>query len=431
MPNITPITVNGYSLDSSASVIASLTTHDSAPGRDLSKVVIARRDGALITNANYAEKPITIEGALLLKNQTDFEQVVDDFKRSVVVDEGNLDIPYWNGTRRYKVSTQNVAISRDPDNIEWAPYSVEFVATNPPFGFDPITTRAYSFSQINSVTYSNSVYFGGSAEPKPRLIVDINSGSKLTDIQFKTLGTKDRIQFSDSTFRTGDTYVIDTNTLTVQKNGGQYMDYNGKFPRFTPNQWNGFELSFLTAQGGLSIDQQQVSGNKFVNTITSNVYFGQSFTPSITGDRYSVDLVMQRNPINGTTNTTPIVVEIQDNDGSANGLPNGNVLATGTIQPGTLTNSFAIVNVRFATPPTLTAGTKYHYVIKTNQIGVAMVYNDGNLYTGGRMNLSTNNGSSWAPYETGQNDLIFRDLYTQNSPAYNVAIAFDYERRWI
>ncbi len=263
MPNQLPITIGGYQLDGSASVMASTTSHDAAPSRNLSLIKVTRRDGMVLTNTDYQNKTIRIDGALLLKNQADFEQVSDDFKRSVTVQEGFLDIPYRNDTRRYTVTTQNIGIARDSDNVEWAPYSLEFIASNPPFGYDPYQQRAYSASQIVASTFSSSVYLGGSAEPKPTLRFDISSGSKLTDIEFRLRSpNQSRIQFSNSVFATGDIYQVDTNRLSVYQNGLTSMDYVGQFPTFTPNAWNSFDVNFISAQGGVTLDQQQISYRK-------------------------------------------------------------------------------------------------------------------------------------------------------------------------
>ena len=278
MANVLPITINGYSLDSSASVMASMTTHDSAPNTDLSMVKISRRDGAKITNAQYAEKNITITGQLLLNNQNDFEQVADDFKRNTEVQAGQLNIPYASGTRQYNVWTAGVTITRDSDNIEYAPYQINYVAADPPFGTDITNQTFYSASNIVTNTWSSSVYFGGTAEPKPIINIGVSSGSFLTSLQLNTYSPPTQMTFSDSQFSTNNQYQFNTNTFSLTKNG-QPLDYSGMWPRFTPNQWNGVALT-TTSTVGFNLDQQQiVSSPQTIVYLGSYPLLAQTFTP--------------------------------------------------------------------------------------------------------------------------------------------------------
>lgn len=419
MANILPITINGYSLDSSASVMAAMTTHDSAPMTDLSMVKISRRDGAKITNAQYAEKRITITGQLLLGTQSDFEQTADSFKRSVEVQQGQLNIPYASGTRQYNVWTSGVTISRDSDNIEYAPYTLDLVAADPPFGTDLAYQTFYSASNITTAVWSSSVYFGGSAAPKPLVTIGVSSGSFLTGLQLNTALPATSLIFSDSQFTAGNSYQFDTNTFLLTRNGAP-LDYSGQWSQFTQNQWNGVSIQTTATQGN-NIDQQNLSAVGGGMNFNSVGYLAQSFTPSLTAARVSVDL----NLAAAVGDTAPITIELRTSSGS---YPSTTVLATGTMAGA----GSGIFNIPFNTSPTLTAGLTYWYVLSraTTQNVSIPAQTGTDTYNRGAIAQSNNSGTTWVT-PTLFLDTYFRDWYQNGTPASNLNISFQGSNRWL
>ncbi len=106
---------------------------------------------------------------------------------------------------------------------------------------------------------------------------------------------------------------------------------------------------------------------------------------------------------------------------------------TGSIPAGTLNNTPNVVNVNFVTPASLTAGTLYHYVVRFRQTGLVIFFYSGtagNIYPGGRMNKSSDDGVTFVSFPD-DNDLFFRDFYSSGTPAHNVSVAFDYQRRYL
>src|SRR5207244_1629561 len=109
-----------------------------------------------------------------------------------------------------------------------------------------------------------------------------------------------------------------------------------------------------------NIDQQNttVTPNGFGFTSTS--WAGQTFTPSVTGQATQIDVDLF---CSGCTGTTPnITVSIRATTG-ATPVPTGADLATATIT-GFNSGAGGFFSAVFASPATLTAGTRYAVIFR-------------------------------------------------------------------
>jgi hypothetical protein len=148
-----------------------------------------------------------------------------------------------------------------------------------------------------------------------------------------------------------------------------------------------------------AVDQQSTDASASGFNITTTQWIGQTFVPAVTGKLTKLDMSLFCNACSGTDQ--PLTVEVRTTSSS---LPTSTVLASTTI-PGFSSGSSATYTATFASPPTLTAGTKYAFVVRlvTARTGSydAVFSNGPTAYPSGDLVATTNSGGSWAIPTTG------------------------------
>ncbi len=142
-----------------------------------------------------------------------------------------------------------------------------------------------------------------------------------------------------------------------------------------------------------ALDQQNTTVGTVGDGFSSTAWFGQTFTPSVSGTLAEVDLDLF---CAGCSGTTPdITVSIRN---TLSGGPSGNDLATATI-PGFSSGTAAFFPAVFSPALHLTAGTIYAVVVRANADPSAGTYSykEGftNPYPGGHSEVSTDSGTTW------------------------------------
>ena len=192
---------------------------------------------------------------------------------------------------------------------------------------------------------------------------------------------------------------------------------------FQAGEPNGVDLTGspgdVTLVNPENLNQQNLSvtGSGFAFSAAS--WVGQTFTPSVTGQltRAEVDLFCS-----GCTGTTPnITVSVRAASGD---LPTGPDLATATIN-GFASGAATFYAASFASPATLTAGTRYALVVRpvaNPSAGTyAYVISASSVYANGRWVASGDSGATWTAPITGtpptSRDLGFRTFMKTGYPA--------------
>ena len=138
------------------------------------------------------------------------------------------------------------------------------------------------------------------------------------------------------------------------------------------------------------VDQSYLGAGTFTDTVSSNESFSQGFTVGLPGTLTDVEL---RLSASGTPNT-PLTVQITRLNA---GLPDqGQVVGTGTVQPGDVGASAAEVTVHLTVAPAVAPGDQYAIVLSTtsNPGGYIWWDNNSNGYAGGVAAVDT--GGGWA-----------------------------------
>jgi uncharacterized repeat protein (TIGR01451 family) len=150
----------------------------------------------------------------------------------------------------------------------------------------------------------------------------------------------------------------------------------------------------VTLLNPANVDQQNLSVTNSGFGFNATNWTAQTFQAGVTGQLSRVDLDLF---CSGCTGTTPnITVSIRATD--AGGLPTGADLATGAI-PGFSSGAGGFFTANFASPPTLTAGTKYAIVarpVSNPSAGIyAYVVSSADAYPAGPRSTSSSSGASW------------------------------------
>jgi len=335
--------------------------HESAPDRDLSIVELAREGGSILVAEKYGEKHIFIAGTLKAASQSALETAIDNFKELFSRPEKNLDISWAGGTRRYVATCVKHTFNRDYLHLTFVPWMAEFVVPSG-VGQDITLTAALDGVNVNANPYSSSVSFGGSAEPKPIITIEIGSGhTNPQGISFENTDTGEKISFTKSSaLADGDTIVIDCAEKKVTLEGDE-KSFCGPFPSFKVGD-NNFKISV-----GEFLDQEFTGGSQWetheIYKFSGNYYrIAECFTVPCSAHGYRRIGVWIRKE--GTPNADLKVRIETDDEGAPSGtLVNDN--AELTIAQGDVSTTNSWVYANFPGGFSLEAGVKYWIVLES------------------------------------------------------------------
>ena len=163
-----------------------------------------------------------------------------------------------------------------------------------------------------------------------------------------------------------------------------------------------------------NVDQQNLSVTNSGFGITATGWAAQTFQPAVTGQLSRVDLDLF---CSGCTGTFPnLTVSVR---ATAADLPTGADLATATI-PGFNSGAGGFFTANFATPATLTAGTRYAVLVRpvsNPSAGIyAYVVSATDAYANGPRSTSGDSGASWTSVPATDMGFITY-MKTGNAPA--------------
>lgn len=203
--------------------------HHKRPVRTSNWQKLARADGKKLVNSEYAERVITIGGVLNGTSRANYEANRDNLLLYLEPQEATLRIPQSSGNRDYTCTVDDVDYADQPTG-GFAPITIKFVASNPPFGKDTSNTTAINTSFTGASKTGSFVAIGGSKPALPVITITLTAGTGLTSkyIQITNPASGKLIKIT-RTWVAGDVLVIDCENKTVKVNGAA-VDYTGVFP---------------------------------------------------------------------------------------------------------------------------------------------------------------------------------------------------------
>ena len=157
------------------------------------------------------------------------------------------------------------------------------------------------------------------------------------------------------------------------------------------------------------VDQQNVTVGNVGFLFNNTTWRGQTFVPSVSGTVTRVDLDLFCSGCSGTPQN--LTVSIRATNGT---VPIGADLAVATIA-GFTSGAGGFFSANFASPATVTAGTRYAVLVRANgtfsgqYAALCSCTPNSNPYANGRFVSSTNSGATWSSDNTsGGRDLGFK-----------------------
>lgn len=222
-----------YSPATQTGIITNVIDHANLPEKVMNLFAKADANGSAIPAINYPSKRITISGFIAGSTQADLDNRIDTFKGYFNGKDGNLDITYGPGTRRYIATANTISVQRQQKAL-WASFSIEFVCTAP-FGVDTTATTITNQSNYTSATLTVNPTIAGNAPVQyPVITITIDALTGIGDyVQITNNNTDQQMMLWGFSLSAGAIIVIDSYKRTVTINGGE-VDYRGTFLEVGP-----------------------------------------------------------------------------------------------------------------------------------------------------------------------------------------------------
>jgi len=288
------ITYNGTDL-TTGNYRVNKINHESSAENIIDSMKAIRNDGVIVVGDTLNSKVVEINGIITADSTENLETYIDNLKALVSVKDGNLDIEYAGGTRRYVCRLQKINIDRNFFHRNFAPFTVIFLV---PSGLatDIEETEAFYEEGITTTEKTFQINYGGSYSPKPKYKIYFEARGDADIVRLENVDTGEYIEvdlLSESSSQrllagygvgTFDTLVLDEESKTVSSlYSGNNLSYRGRFPEAKVGI-NNFKLTFLgfNHRLGTSDDRYFSIGETFsgIKQIQANFARGGDFPNS-------------------------------------------------------------------------------------------------------------------------------------------------------
>jgi hypothetical protein len=405
--------------------------HESSPERELNVFDLASEDGAIFVSEKYGKKIITIKGSLKALSQSALETAIDSFKELFSRKEKNLDISWAGGVRRYVATCISHNFSRDSYNINFVPWTAEFVISSG-VGKDTTETAVVDSSAINLIAdLDGSFTLAGSALPKPKITITFNdadwSAYGAKGIEFINNDTGERIVYNKSDgLENTKSLVFDCENKRVLYDDEEVSFY-GVFPEFKIGS------NSYTIRPGNIIDQSFEGENydQERRIYGADNWTAFSFTVPFTDDTYQgFDVYACK--VGSPASVLSLRIETDDA-----GKPSGDLVDADAyidFSAGSFTTSYAWVSDVFAGMFSLTAGVRYWIVLKSvsadfsNCYMVQLAQGINATYKRGNVSTTEDAGSNWTANSW---NIKFRLRYGGQRGGGAAILDVDYYKRYL
>lgn len=228
--------LNTYTPSAGVGFLINKIKHTDGPDAVYSLLAIANANRSDIPDLDSPSKTVAISGFIIGSSQADLDSRIDTFKGYFIGKNKNLDITYGSGVRRYiaTVPKDRIKIDRPDGTKKWAPFTIEFVCTEP-FGLDTTPTSLFSVAGHTSASYTATPTVGGNVEGQlPIFTITINSLTGTGDyVQVSNDANNQALLIIGQGLANGDVLIIDCEQRIVTLNGDE-IDYSGTFLELDP-----------------------------------------------------------------------------------------------------------------------------------------------------------------------------------------------------
>ena len=160
----TAVAYNSTSIQSATpglGVTVESVDHHSIPNKNANTYALAHANKSVLPIINYPSKQITIRGNIKGSSISDLDTRIDAFKALFNGKDGNLDVGYAGGTRRY-IATLTGLLIDDSQGLTTAEFTAVFTCTNP-FGQNTSSTSLLTASGNTTQPTNFAPTFQGNA----------------------------------------------------------------------------------------------------------------------------------------------------------------------------------------------------------------------------------------------------------------------------
>lgn len=224
---MTNITFDSNDLQT-ANILSQAIDHYNAPNKEAPVFALPYSNRSSIPYTNYPSRKIVLSGQLVSDTIANLDALIDTFKGYFNTEEGNLDIDYNGGTRRFIATVTNIAVGR-PKGLTYADFSVEFTCPEP-FGVDTSNTTITNTTGHTSASLTLTPTIGGTAPQQlPVITITLNAFTGDGDyVQVSNDLNGQSILLYNLGLAEDDVIVIDCVNRSVTVNGTE-VDYFGTF----------------------------------------------------------------------------------------------------------------------------------------------------------------------------------------------------------
>lgn len=238
-------TFDGFSL-SDSNFIPERIEFKGYASREVVRGKINRREGVKLLGTEFGEKRVTIEGTIIADTASQLQSLLDDMKKALQTEEGDLVIETG---RTFKATVDSLAIPDEHYNVTKAPFQITFILSNPYAEGTQLSISQPVTSGL--LTFSGSVVISGTMFARPTVVYTPPSNTGQTNIKKLVLShTPTGQSVTISGFGSGSglnynsTVTINFDDLIGQE-GTTERDTSGGFARWDP----GLNQYTITASG--------------------------------------------------------------------------------------------------------------------------------------------------------------------------------------
>jgi len=216
-------------------IVVSHADFSTAPTRQFDVNATPRANGELFNTAFWRRKVITLEGHITASSASDLEDLMDEMKKNLATQQGNLYITMPDSDIRVFIATlqnpQKLFANRKAYHVTFMPFRAEFLVLEP-FGLDEDYSSEF-VSGITGATKTATATNTGSAPAKLTTYINFTAASGVTDIVLTNNTTGVSMTLSSLSVTAPSVIKIDGENLTVTQDAS-VIDYSGRFIALEP-----------------------------------------------------------------------------------------------------------------------------------------------------------------------------------------------------
>jgi predicted phage tail component-like protein len=229
-------TFNGFSLQDT-NFITERVVFKGYGDRGVIRAKANRREGIKLLASEFGEKEVTLEGVLVAASVADLQSKLDDMKKALTAEEGDLVI---ETDRTFHATVTDLAIPDEHYNQSKTDWSVTFVCSQPfaeasqLMAVTPVTSGVF--------TFSGSVNISGTLFSRPVIIYTPPTGPGTGNTRISTMSIY-HVQTGQTATVSGfgssagldysNVVTINMDTFTALE-GSSDIGTSGSFPRWEP-----------------------------------------------------------------------------------------------------------------------------------------------------------------------------------------------------